>query len=312
MKADLSDITWARRLKLRHLEMLLVLERAGGITAAAEILHLTQPGVSHWLLELEEVVGCPLFIRGRKLTLTLAGQVLLRQAERILGDVRRVDDELKAIQSGLVGRLQIGCVHSAALVLVPGALSVLHNNHPNVAISVEEDMLSPLLERLHKRELDLVVGAIDLRAQRYNFVTEVLMNDTVQIVCKPDHPLARKRKPTWQEALEYPWVLPPTASMTRMKLDEACAQQHVSLPLPRVETGSVATIHTHLRGTECLGAVTGLVASFYKSIQLLSDVSLKPAIQLGPIGAIWSEENASPILREMVNSLKTYAQRAQP
>jgi hypothetical protein len=57
MEPDLKSIPWARRLKLRHLETFLVLESAGSITAAAERMHMTQPAVSHWLADIEDVMG---------------------------------------------------------------------------------------------------------------------------------------------------------------------------------------------------------------------------------------------------------------
>ncbi|MGT2492692.1 helix-turn-helix domain-containing protein [Cupriavidus basilensis] len=57
MTWNLDDILWARRMKLRHLEVFLTLVESGGITAAAEAMHMTQPAVSHRLKDLEDVVG---------------------------------------------------------------------------------------------------------------------------------------------------------------------------------------------------------------------------------------------------------------
>lgn len=310
MDPDLNRIPWARRLKLRHLEMFLVLESAGGITPAAERMHMTQPAVSHWLSDIEDIIGCPLIVRGRKLKLTPAGEILRRHAERMLGDVQRVDDELKAVRTGLVGRLQIGCIHSAALVMLPRAISAMQEQHSNIAVYVEEDTMPALLERLSKRELDLVVGTVDLRAHRYGFATEVLMEDVVRIVCRADHPFARKRKPTWSEVSAFPWVLPPPGSLTRLRFEEAFAEHKVALPAPRVETASVASIQAHLRETDCLAPLSGLVADFYKSLKLLTFVPLVPVIHFGELGLIWSDDHANPLLAELVASLRACTTRS--
>ena len=55
MDASLDDIAWARRLKLRHLEVFMALASVGSVTAAAAAMHMTQPAVSHWLADLEAV-----------------------------------------------------------------------------------------------------------------------------------------------------------------------------------------------------------------------------------------------------------------
>jgi DNA-binding transcriptional LysR family regulator len=310
MDLDLKTVPWARRLKLRHLETFLVLESAGSMTAAAERMHMTQPAVSHWLADIEEVIGSALFVRGRKLKLTPAGEILRRHAERMLGDVQRIDDELKAVRSGLVGRLKIGCIHSAALALVPHAITALQEKHPKVVVRVEEGTMVDLLDRLDRREFDLLVGTIDVRAHQYGFLTEVLMEDVVRIVCRADHPLARKRKPTWQEAAEYPWVLPPTESLSRVRVEEAFAQQRVALPKPCVETASVAAIQAHLRETDCLAPLTGLVADFYTSMKLLSRVALTPVSRFAELGMIWSDATPNVLLAELVGSLRKHSRRS--
>ncbi|HYF16511.1 MAG TPA: LysR family transcriptional regulator [Ramlibacter sp.] len=307
MDLDLRTVPWARRLKLRHLETFLVLESAGSITAAAERMHMTQPAVSHWLADIEEVIGSSLFVRGRRLELTPAGEILRRHAQRMLGDVQRVDDELKAVRSGLFGRLKVGCIHSAALTLVPDAITALQEKHPKVVVRVEEGTMVDLLDRLGQREFDLVVGTIDVRAHQYGFLTEVLMEDVVRIVCRPGHPLARKRKPTWQEAAGYPWVLPPAESLSRVRVEEAFARQRVALPLPCVETASVAAIQTHLRGTNGLAPLTGLVADFYTSLKLLARVPLAPVSPFAELGMIWADTTPNVLLAELVASLRKNA-----
>jgi DNA-binding transcriptional LysR family regulator len=312
MDLDLNRVAWARRLKLRHLEMFLALENAGGITAAAERMHMTQPAVSHWLSDMEDVIGSPLFVRGRKLRLTPAGEILRRHAERMLGDVQRADRELAAVRTGMVGRLQVGCVHSAALELLPRAIATMQAQHPGIAVHVEENTMPPLLEQLSKRRLDLVIGIVDLRAHRYAFATRPLLEDVVRIVCSPDHPLARKRKPTWEEASAYPWVLPPPVSLTRLRFEEACAQQGMELPVPRVETVSVAAILAQVRATDCLAALSGLVANFYKSLKLLSFVPLVPVIELGELGLIWADDDPNPLLAELVAALRGCIARPAP
>ena len=106
MDWNLDHIAWARRLKLRHLEIFLTLASAGSVTAAARLMHMTQPAVSHWLSDIEDLVGTPLFLRNRGLRLTEAGEVLARHARRMLGDLRRTSEEIESVKSGIAGRLR--------------------------------------------------------------------------------------------------------------------------------------------------------------------------------------------------------------
>ena len=100
--------------------------------------------------------------------------------------------------------------------------------------------------------------------------------------------------------------------MTRLRFEEAFSEHKVALPNPRVETASVASIQTHLRETDCLAPLSGLVADFYKSLKLLSFVPLVPVIHFGELGLIWSDNHANPLLAELVASLRGRATRSVP
>ena len=142
MDWNLDHIAWARRLKLRHLEIFLTLASAGSVTAAARLMHMTQPAVSHWLSDIEDLVGTPLFLRNRGLRLTEAGEVLARHARRMLGDLRRTS-EIESVKSGIAGRLHVGTVLSASPVLLPRAIAALQREFPGIYVEVVEDWSRP-------------------------------------------------------------------------------------------------------------------------------------------------------------------------
>ena len=69
-------------MEIRVLQYFLMVAREQNITKAAKQLHLTQPTLSRQLMQLEEELNTPLFIRGkRKIELTEAGMILRRRAE---------------------------------------------------------------------------------------------------------------------------------------------------------------------------------------------------------------------------------------
>lgn len=308
MPTRLEDITWARRLKLRHLEVFLVLCELRGITAAARDLHMTQPAVSHWLADLEDVIGTPLFVRGRHLRTTPAGEVLRRHAERMLGDVRRTSDELVSVGSGLAGRLHVGSITSAAPALIPRAIGVVQREFPRIHVHVLEATFELLLDRLRRRELDVIIGPLDLRAHKSGFRSELLIEDTVTVVTSPGHAFARKRKPTWQEAAPLPWIMPPTGTLMRQQLESAFLEAGVPVPEPRIESASIITIQMLLRQGEYISVLAGSVAPIYAELHLMDIVKLSPKVGFGPIGMLWdAEQEEHPLLVRFLQALRQEA-----
>ena len=62
--AESAASQWTRRIRLRHLEVLLTIARHGSLTAAAAALDITQPAMSQWLADIEAAAGARLFERG--------------------------------------------------------------------------------------------------------------------------------------------------------------------------------------------------------------------------------------------------------
>jgi DNA-binding transcriptional LysR family regulator len=308
MTSRLDTITWARKLKLRHLEVLLVLCDLRSITAAARELHMTQPAVSHWLADLEDVVGQPLFVRGRQLVPTAVGEVLRHHAERMIGDVFRVDSEIESVRSGLAGRVHVGSIISAAPSLIPQAITRMQRQLPKLPIHVTEATFETLLERLRKRELDVVIGPLDLRAHKSGFATELLIEDKVAVVVSPGHALARKRKPSWQDAAALPWIMPPVGTLMRQRLESAFHQAGVAVPQPRIETASLVMIQMLLGHGEYISVLAGSVAPLYCGLHLMDAVKLSPSVGFGDIGMLWEPASLDPKLEAFIAALRAVGQ----
>ena len=92
----------------------------GSITRAAAHLHLAQPALTRHVQRLEEELGVALFTRAnRGVRLTEAGQKLLDSAVRILRDVERTGDEIRAQDAHPSGRIILGVTPTLCPVLVP-------------------------------------------------------------------------------------------------------------------------------------------------------------------------------------------------
>ena len=302
MGTPLESIPWARRLKLRHLEVFLAVQRTGSLTGAAAELHMTQPALSHWLADVEDVVGSPLFLRNRRLDLTPAGEVLLAHAARMLGDVQRTDAELRSVQDGRVGRLHVGT--GQPQVLLPRTIERLHHAWPGIFISVLEAPLPDLLDHLARREVDVVIGALSAQVLAADFASEPLMPDVVRIVARCGHPALQSGAAQWPQLLQHPWILPPVGSVMRQVFDAAVAREHVKPPVPCVEANSSLRVHLLMGERDYLSILSGSELALYQSRKVLDEVPLPIAMPFPDVAAIWERERESRVLQHFLAALR--------
>ena len=111
------------RLRPSQLELLAAMERTETLSAAAREVNLTQPAASRLLRTLASDLNISLFERvGRTLKPTAAGRTLVRRAAGLIADIDRTQQELEAIDGGLIGAASIGAGVSSCYVIVPRAL----------------------------------------------------------------------------------------------------------------------------------------------------------------------------------------------
>jgi DNA-binding transcriptional LysR family regulator len=157
---------------------------------AADACGLSQPAVSHQIALLEEDVGGRLFNRtGRRVTLTVAGEVMLEETRRILGAVERARERLGEVVSGATGRVRLGASRTPGLYVLPRLLAEYRAAHPRYELQYVIAPVRVLCERVAQNDLDMAViaGAApggELRA------TPLLEDELVVIAAGPP----RKRR----------------------------------------------------------------------------------------------------------------------
>jgi DNA-binding transcriptional LysR family regulator len=309
MSSILDSIPWARRLKIRHLEVFVVLNETRSLTEAAARLHMTQPALSRWLADAEEAVGRALFLRDRRLSLTVDGEVVLAHAQRMLGDVQRTHAELQAVRQGLQGRLQVGT--GLPRVLMPHAIARLHQDRPGVFVSITEAPLPELLHMLSRRELDVIIGAVGVLALESGFACEALLPDSFQIVVGRAHPLLSMPAPDWKDTLTYPWILPPKGSVMRTAFDEAFAAQGLVPPVACVEGNSSTRVQLLMGKRDYVSILAASEVHLYGPIENISIVPVKPEIVSPSIGIIWSADRAGAMLMGFLDAVRAETAAAQ-
>ena len=147
-------------LELRHLRTLVALRDTGSLVEAAERVAVTQSALSHQLKDLEDRLGCSLFIRKtRPVRFTSAGKRLVALADEVLPGIHAATLDLARLAGGQSGRLSMAIeCHSCFQWLLP-AIDAYREDWPDVELDIASGFSFEPLPALARGDLDLVVTA---------------------------------------------------------------------------------------------------------------------------------------------------------
>ncbi|HZV49093.1 MAG TPA: LysR substrate-binding domain-containing protein [Candidatus Dormibacteraeota bacterium] len=211
-------------MEIRQLEYLVAVVDEASFTRAAERLHVTQPGVSAQLRQLERELGQPLLDRsGRAVRPTQAGTAVLpyaRAALQAVAGARLAVDEL----TGLVrGRVAVGMVTACSSLDLADLLADFHRAHPAVEITLVEAGSDRLLAGLQDGCLDLAFVGLGPRVPP-GIEVQVVIDEPIVAAVARCHPLARRRSIALDGLREVALISLPPGTGLRSCLDDACAR----------------------------------------------------------------------------------------
>src|SRR5262249_5293424 len=193
-------------MELRQLRTFVAVAELKHFARAASLCNLSQPAVSHQIALLEEEIGAKLLNRAaRRVSLTVAGEVFLEEARRILGALDRAHERMQEVARGAVGRIRLGAPPTPGLYLLPPVLAKYRAEDGRSALRFEIAPTHELTERVARNDLDMAIVAGPLRSGELQ--TRVLAQDELVIIAAPTSPLthARALKPVQLDA--EPWVV---------------------------------------------------------------------------------------------------------
>ena len=176
-------------MNLRQLEALRATIRAGSITGAAKMMHISQPSVSRLVADLEYAVGFPLFVRvGRGLTPTVEGRHFYEGVEGMFIGIDRLEELAKSIRTSQAGIISIGTIQSIATIELPKAIGRMYNINPEIRFDVQSRNTPAILDAVQTRQIDLGIVGREPNLQG----VEILYQTSIPYVClmPEDHRLA--------------------------------------------------------------------------------------------------------------------------
>ena len=181
-----------RRLDFTTLRLFVAVCQENSIARAAEREFIAPSAVSRRIAEMETLVGLPLVRRHpRGITVTPAGQVVLRHARQIIGDVEAMGAELSRMYRGVKGHVRVVANLSAIVQFLPEDVAAFQRLFPDVDIDLEEQHSPDVLRLVRERQADFgicnrIAGAQDLVVKPYR-------RDRLAVMLPASHPKAAAR-----------------------------------------------------------------------------------------------------------------------
>lgn len=236
-------------LDLKRLRLLRELHRRGTIAAVAEALSYSPSSISQQLAQLEREAGTPLLLKsGRRVRLTPAAEMLVTHADALLERMELLETNLAGVGGVAAGTVRLAVFQSAALGIVPQALTLLAASHPDLRVEVVQREPESALAAVWAREFDLVI------AEQYpghaapriaELDREPLCTDAIRLGAPAASVVSLA------DAARLPWVMEPRGTASRHWAEQTCRVAGFE-PDVRFET---ADLQAHIRLIESGHAV---------------------------------------------------------
>jgi DNA-binding transcriptional LysR family regulator len=294
------------RLDLRLVEYFVAVAEELHFARAAERLHIAQPSLSQQIRRLEQQLGVVLLDRSsRRVELTTAGEVLLRDGRNLLAEARRA---VRAVQSAAMPSLTVGFYGSAAIALLPVTLREFGERHRGFTVSVRELALGSL-DELRNGEID--VAFTRLAPGQTDLEVEVLLSEPRVVALPAAHPLAGRPSVAFSDLREEAFITNPVDQADGDRPPRWLTEQRRHKLPGRVvaRATGVAEILTLVAAARGVCLMPATVARHYPR----DDVAYVPVAGAEPavVSLAWRQTNASPALAAFIDTARAVA-RPQP
>jgi DNA-binding transcriptional LysR family regulator len=191
---------------LIDLRLFVAIAEAKNLTRGAERVHLAASSASHRMRLLEESIGTSLLLREpRGVSLTRAGEALLRHARQVFAQLEQMHADLTPYAKGVRGHVSLWANTHATHTFLPDSLSTFLQRHPQVSISLEEHTSPQVLMAVARGEVEVGVVAGTIADAEVELIP--YRADRLVLIAPADHPLAAHVSSLFAQVLDYPFVM---------------------------------------------------------------------------------------------------------
>jgi LysR family cys regulon transcriptional activator len=238
------------------------------VSATAQSLYTSQPGISKQIRLLEDELGVEVFARsGKHLTrVTPAGEAILEVAGDILRKVESIKQVAQEFSDEKMGSLDLATTHTQARYALPVTIHSFMKNYPDVSLHMHQGTPMQIAEMAADGSVDFAI-ATEAMSHFNDLIMMPCYRWNRSVVVPKDHPLAQVSKLTLQDVAKCPIVTYVFGFTGRSKLDDAFKQEGLE---PKVVFTAVDSdvIKTYVR----LGLGVGIIATMAFDEKLDSDL----------------------------------------
>jgi LysR family cys regulon transcriptional activator len=298
-------------MKLQQLKYLIAIADNGlNITAAAERLYTSQPGVSKQLKLLEEELGMQLFTRkGKSLdAVTPAGKKVLERARVIMQEVENIRTLAADYFEEKDGSLSIATTHTQARYVLPKIIATFRERFPDISLNLHQGTSEQIADMVAANKIDFAIAT-----GANHLFSDLLLVPSYRwdrsIIVPKGHALTKlNRKITLRDLVEYPLVTYVFSFNGESSLKRAFAEEGLQ-PNVGFTARDADVIKTYVR----MGLGVGIVASMAADCSDREDLEVIDAEGLFPRSTTWIGYRKDAVLRRfMVDFIQLFASHVTP
>lgn len=281
-------------MELRHIRYFVAVAEEGSLTTAAERrLHTAQPSLSRQIRDLEYEVGAQLLVRSaRGVELTPSGRAFLDHARLALVQVEAAIEAARRAAQPLRPSLALGFLTGQEMDWLPQAMRILHDELPNIEVSVSSQYSPDLALGLLRGKLDLAF--MRQEAHMPDLAYRVIAKEPLIVAMPSDHRLALQEEIALQDIADETYIgMSNTAPALKVVIEDYLNRMGVDLrPAHRVDNLAMAmSLIASTRGV-------ALLPTYAKNFLPWSVTSRPLAGEVPTIDLVvgYNKTNASPIL----------------
>jgi DNA-binding transcriptional LysR family regulator len=279
---------------LRRLRTFVTVAEEGSVSKAALHLHISQPGLSRQIQELQQELGLRLFDRvGRRLVLTSEGEQLLGSCRSLLSHASSLSEQAQLLKRGDTGLLRVAASPIQIETVLSTFLPRYAERYPNVQVTLIEAVGADTLAMLERGEIHLGIGLVDVvHANDRQFAIYPVRPLELMAACHPSFPLEAGNMIDISRIASHPLLLSDTSFSARKTFDAVCRLARLK---PNILIESRAH-HTKLALAEAGLGVAIISSSVQTHRYTLRTVRItyKSKLILEPLAVVWDKRRLLP------------------